>query len=1366
METEIFLEKLLQDGMRISIVNDSELRIQPGRTPLTDTEKTLLKDSKRAVIGIIGDGRIARMSYQQERLWFLDQAGMGEQYMVPGVVTISGDIDTDILEQSLNYLIDRHEILRTNFIKINHLPCQKVNRYARVNLDRIDLTMYTGEKLIIAKELAITEFFNYRFSLTDGPLIKVLWIKLDTAHSVLAVAMHHIITDGWSMQVVLKELSVSYSAFLQQQAPELAPLQLQYLDYAAWQREARQQQANAPSLEFWKEKLSGYQELEMPTDFPRKAALSGRGNFLRFDLSREHMQSARDLAKDSQVSPFSIFAAAVYHLLYTLSGQSDICLGMPVANREHPEIEKLIGFFVNTVVLRFKETEIDALSAMELIESVYRSIIDAQEHQSVPIEKVLEYLQPARDPARTPVFQILISYNATETGAYALGESSLCPSFDLKTEHAKFDLTFTFNESFSGPSSLYIEYSTDLFCENTIKVIGRELVQWMELVVKIPQAKLTKLQGLSAQKNWHYQHELNRNAMVYPVDRTIHQLFEQQTLSNPQTPALHYKTETITYKELNGKSTLLAAYLQSLEPEQDRAIAICMEQSPKLISGILGILKAGAAYLPIDTSYPQAFIKFMLEDSGAGLLLCDGTTYAQMAYYNTLAQVTVINVDAIVYPAQACDTTLMIKTQYSAAAYLMYTSGTSGTPKGVLVGHASVINHNYSVQDIYALGENIPVLQFSSPAFDIFVEEVFATLLSGGTLVLPDNELRTDSGYLKQLIKKHSIAIANFPTAYWNAIATIDFSSTSLRTVIIGGEKAEATLLRRWYAVNPDIQVINTYGPTETTVIALYHATSPNDNFSHDIPLGRPIANTQVYLLDAMNNPVAKGMPGELCIAGDGLAEGYWNNEALTRQKFIEHPALQGKRIYKTGDRARWNAEGQVEFLGRMDNQAKIRGFRVEPQHIEKVLLSHQDITEASVIIDRCGHVNSLVAFIVQSNTTTNEPEYYTAFLQETLPPYMIPSKVILIDSIPLKTTGKVDRERLALLDFKTDKQAPHREPNSNWEIRIAGIWKKVLNLQVIGSDEDFFSLGGHSLMTVELVSRLNEKYQLSLTVVDVLRYPTIAAMALQAERNSAIAPDDLDIVLLKKGRPNTVPVFIIPGMPGLSDGYYEMAQQIEGATVYGLQMKGFRDGLVLETIEAMASHNIALISKVCPAGPIRLIAHSYGGTVLYQMLHLMQDSQWRMEQILLIDSSRFRDTRGNSHEALLLFFKSLFKSFAIANSQLLAKIEHIVKANPKEYWQRELDVAISESETKRTNPFFLAVWKVIAASLSVQYKYPHGKLPYTIQLIIASASSYWLGEHEWDSCYTSVKSRVVEGDHMTIVQAPGCSAWTDILNT
>ena len=1349
--------QLINKGIRFSLTPDSDLKIQLGRYALDGKEKQDLKNNKQNIVTLLNNSTMACLSSQQERLFFLAKLGYGFQYHVPALIKIEGDLNQKALQKSLNFLIEKHKSLRTNFKEIDGTPVQIIGQAVVCPLVYEDLenlpTIQQDEKV---KELT-QALFEQSFDLEKDTLMRGLTLKLSANQFILGLCIHHIVTDGWSMRILLKDMIYAYEGYSNGNSVSVTPLEIQYTGYSVWQKQVISGARIASELEYWKNQLTGYQDLDMPLDHPRPAQISGDGSYLRFKVNKEQVLAMSKISKERRMTPFTLFMAAVYLLLRKYSSQKDICMGMPVANRNNRDIEDIVGFFVNTVVMRINPTEDQPLTIDDLLSQVHKVTVDGQDNQNLPIENIIDFLKPERDLSRTPIFQVMINYTPVVAGKTKMGDCTIEPSMDFDSQSSKFDLTFTYNEyEEDGRAEVFIEYSTDLYTANTVTRMYAYLERIIDAFLQPENKRVKDIEFTDAEERQKVVTDWNNTQTDYPKQKCIHQLFVEQALSQPNNTAVVFKDQQLSYAELDQQSTQLAICLQGKGIKPDHLVAICLERALNMIVAVLGILKAGGAYLPIDLNYPDDRIEFMLEDSKAKLLITQSSLEGRLSKISRKLLLLDTQWDLIKLEKAE----LKVQVQSSHLAYVIYTSGSTGKPKGVMVEHHSVVNHNLAVIKAYGITANDNVLQFSVISFDIFVEEVFPALLSGATLVLLDGEKFTDVAYVKETIHKKQVSLINLPTAYWNTLIDEQFDEQYLKRVIIGGEKAETESYRTWHKNNPTIDVINTYGPTETTVISLLHPIDRKLRADQQIPLGKPLANTQAYILDENLKPLPVGMPGELHTAGAGLARGYLNQPKLTQERFIANPFSDNPtdRLYKTGDLARWLDNGNIGFIGRFDGQVKIRGFRVELGEIEKVLSISQDIRQVVVIAKKFQGNNQLVAYF-----TTDGGELQTEALAKelgnSLPDYMVPATFIHLDNIPLTEHGKVDRNTLQKKQVKLISSQDYLIPETELEQKIALIWQELLEVNKVGLNDNFFDLGGHSLLVVQLTSQLNKTLDgdgKELNVADVFKHPTIKELVDFMLTGTASNISSPHIISLRQSNP----IFVIPGMPGRSDGYYQLADCLKNdGEVFGLQMKGYAEDEAATSLEEMAAHNISIIQQVKQLGKINLYAHSYGGTVVYEMLHQLEQSNLEVGEIVFIDSGVYEQQETISKPSALIFCSFLLTSAGVDAKEAEKEIKQILSDKPYKEWKDQL-AKLLNNHTSTIDPIdFIKIWKVTEKALTAPYEFK-GKLNHHVKLIIAEDSRGWLKPKAWIKYFDSIEVHYAKGDHLSVVMEPHCSAW------
>jgi amino acid adenylation domain-containing protein len=1051
-------------------------------------------------------------SFSQQSLWFLDQLSPGQStFNVTLAGRIRGPLDRDVLERSFAEIVRRHGTLRTTFDSIDGQPIQVVAPQLALPLTTIDpRTLDEPAREAEARRLAVEES-RRPFDLARGPLARLVVLVLgDDDHAVL-LTMHHIISDGWSLVVAARELVALYDALGRGDPSPLAPLPIQYTDYGLWQRQLLESEAGGWLVGYWSRQLAGATPLELPTDRPRPPIRTARGDFLPFAIPAELTSTLHALCRQAGVTPFMLFLGAFQSLLHRYSGQDDIVVGSPIANRNRSEVEGLIGYFINMLALR---TDLSGdPSFLQLLQRVREVALAAYEHQDLPLEKVIEAVRPPRDPSRTALFQVMFVLQNNEVPDISHPSLSLEGlELDEGTGTAKFDLTLALGESDEGFFGGF-EYNTDLFDRETIVRLTRHFQALLRGIITDPEDRLSALPLVDDEER----HQILANGAGPPLEPQgtglIHRLFELQVERTPDAVAVESEGRALTYRQLNDRANRLARELRERCVGPDVLVGVGLARSPDLAVALLGVLKAGGAFVPLDPDYPSERLATMLEDSRASVLLTQESLQDRWPE----AQAVVIRLDADWESICRHDAANLDRgATPEDTAYVIYTSGSTGEPRGVVVRHGGLVNHNLAMASLFELSPEDRVLQFSSLSFDIAIEELFPTWIRGATVVFRDEQAQLSPSEFSEWVARKRITVLDLPTVYWHAwvegLAGLRLRlPDSLRLVIVGGEKASARRYADWCSIGGDrIRWINTYGPTEATVVATAFEPpggSQAGTALPELPIGRPIAHTRVYLLDGHMEQVPLGLPGELYIGGENLARCYLHRAGLTAERFVPDPFSDrpGARLFRTGDRARWRPDGQLEYLGRVDYQVKIRGFRVEPGEIEAVLRRHPGVGEALVVAreDAAG-LRRLAAYVVPRDSAEPEAAELRRWVQSALPEYMVPSAFVILEALPLTPTGKLDRRALPHPGpGQLESSSEYVAPRNPLEETLARIWAEVLELERVGVHDNFFDLGGHSLQSVQLVSRLTAALNRPVAVKTVFQAPTIAAMAEILEREA-----------------------------------------------------------------------------------------------------------------------------------------------------------------------------------------------------------------------------------------------------------------------
>ncbi|MCA2910642.1 MAG: amino acid adenylation domain-containing protein, partial [Microcystis sp. M034S1] len=1067
------------------------------------------------------------LSYAQQRLWFLDQLEPNSPfYNISLALHLAGNLQVDVLEKSLQEIIQRHESLRTNFATIEGNPVQIIKPESNWQLTLVngkDSPKYREEQEI-KKWLEIHS--HQPFDLANDSLIRATLLKLSDTEHFLLICLHHIVSDGWSMGVFIQELTTLYNAYTKGLEPLLQELPIQYADFAIWQREYLQGEIRQNQLNYWQKQLAAAPALlHLPTDYPRPLQQSFQGDRIKCILSPELSQGLNKLSREKGVTLFMTLLTAFQTLLYRYTGQTDILVGTPIANRTRSELAGLIGFFVNTLVLRTDLAGNPSFS--ELLKQVRETATDAYDHQDLPFEMLVEALQPERNMSYTPLFQVMFGLDNEIVDSIDL-EGIKATRQPLEFKIAKFDLSLSIQVKEARLTAIW-EYNTDLFDKSTIERLSGHFVNLLTGIIANPEQTVSQLPLLTESERNQLLFDWNQTETDYKNDLCLHQLFEQQVKQNPQAIAVKLEDEFLTYEELNCKANQLAHYLQSLGVKSESLVGIFVERSLEMIIGILGILKAGGAYVPLDINYPQERITYLIEDTQLSIVLTQSKFLEQLPKFipNTIC----LDQDWSTIAKQSTVNPLVAVEQHN-LAYIIYTSGSTGQPKGVMIEHRSVVNYILTTIREYGITSEDQILQFSSICFDASVQEIFVSLLSGATLVLRTEEMLRSSENFWQCCQKWQLTVLGIPTAYWHQLASELTAATlpilsNIKVIFIGGEAIQPAKVQQWQTVtgqySPLPRLFNGYGPTEATIATTFSEfTSPTIT---NIPIGRPISNTQVYILDACLQPVPVGVAGELHIGGVGLARGYLNRPELTQEKFIPNsfekdevipptPLNKGgnepSKLYKTGDLCRYLPDGNIEYLGRIDNQVKIRGFRIELGEIETVLSQHNAVKTA-VIIAQEDETNQkrLVAYIIpqveiispQKEKNSLNVTELRQFLKAKLPEYMIPSAFVILESLPLTPNGKTDYRALPAPEFQSQEQ--YIAPRNPIEEILSSIWAKVLKVAQVGIHDNFFELGGHSLLATQLISRIREAFQVEMPLRELFVAPTIAELSQEIKRLS-----------------------------------------------------------------------------------------------------------------------------------------------------------------------------------------------------------------------------------------------------------------------
>ena len=1029
------------------------------------------------------------LSHVQEGLWFIDQLEPGSgMYNVPCALRLTGHLDRSALKRTLEEILRRHESLRTSFRNIGGEPRAVISSAKDWTLDVVSLIGSASSEQETDLLRAKSERAARPFDLSQGPLARATLFQLSATEHVLLFVMHHIVSDGWSIGVYLKELGKLYEAFVEGRPSPLRELPIQYRDYAHWHRRWLEGGVLDAQLPYWKQSLAApLPVLDLPLDRPRPAVPTDRGKRLVLTIPVSLTDGLKQLSQGEGASLFMTLLTAFKILLVRYTGQEDIVVGTPSANRGQPEFADLIGYFVNNIVLRSDLS--GNPTVRECLRRVRQVTLNGFSHQDVPFDRLVEALRPDRSVNRTLLFQSLFAYQSYPVEKMELPGLAVRPE-EIDAGTSRFDLTVEAVE-FGGTIRFYFEFNTDLLNVESIQRLQRHYEALLDAMVAKPDSRIYELPMLSPTETAQLLVEWNQTAAPFLQTQSVYELIGAQAAHTPDAEALRWHEIRLSYRELVGRSNQLAQRLRALGIGPDSRVGLCVERTHELVVAALGIWAAGGAYVPLDPSYPKERLAFMAKDAGLAALVTESGLLEVIA--NPGCQVVCVDRDRDVIAREQSTAPDPLGGPHN-LAYVIYTSGSTGNPKGVLIEHASVVNFLDSMRREPGFSSADCLLAVTTLSFDIAGLELFLPLITGGRLVLADRALAADGNLLARSLVENDVTVMQATPVTWRALLDTGWGDGRGLTILCGGEAMPRRLADE--LLGTGARVWNMYGPTETTIWSAIHRVGAQGD---PVPIGRPIANTKTYILDSHLAPVPINVSGELYIGGAGVARGYHNRPELTAARFLPDPFTRatGARLYRTGDQARFRADGSIEYLGRLDGQIKLRGFRIELGEIESVLATHVGIEQvvAAVREDSPGD-QRLVAYLTGVGTTVNGPAL-RAWLEERLPQFMIPSAFVGLTALPLTPNGKVDRKALPPPAGRpAGGNAPFVSPQAGFEAAVAEVWCKVLKVDRVGANENFFDLGGHSLLVVRVQAALRERFRCELSLMELFRRPTVSAIA------------------------------------------------------------------------------------------------------------------------------------------------------------------------------------------------------------------------------------------------------------------------------
>ncbi len=1171
-------------------------------------QKTAARQHTIPTLPRSGQPQAFPLSFAQQRLWFLYQWEPHTAfYNINSALRIEGDLDVAAFKRCVNEIVKRHESLRTSFTTLESEPVQIVHPETKLKVSFIDLRGFSPSERDTEMRRLAAEEAERPFDLARAPLIRVCLLQLDNISHVALTALHHIISDGWSIGAFYREVAALYQAFARSEAISLPELPIQYPDYAVWQRGYLSGEVLEPQLAYWKSRLTGAAPLlELPTDRPRPALQSFKGARLSRVVDKALLDAVKTVGQVDRATLFMTLLAAFSVLLSRYCRSDDIVIGSPIAGRTRTETEHLIGFFVNTLALR---TDLSGdPSFRELLARVREIALSAYAHQDLPFEKLVEELKPERSLSYSPLFQVMFALQNTTQAPLRLPGLEV-KRLDLGRETSKFDLSLAAIEASEG-LKLSFEYNSDLFDSATIVRMMGHFETLLKSVVKNPEQKISRLALLTQPEHRVLIHGWNQTRIDYPGGQTIVQIFETQAALGPDRIAVEFRSpgaRQLSYRELIGRANQLAHHLIGLGVGPGVLVGICVERSLEMIVGLLGILKAGGAYVPLDPGYPSERLGFMLSDSALPVVVAQ----RGLGLPAHGAKLVWLDSDRRSIATQP-DNNPVDRANADSLAYVIYTSGSTGKPKGVCIAHSALTNLLHAMRDHTAITEEDSLLAVTTLSFDIAALELYLPLIAGARLVLASRETAADGEALSNCLADRRITLMQATPASWRLLIEAGWQGSDRLRALCGGEALSRELADQ--LLTRCESVSNLYGPTETTIWSSAERVQVNEPIS----IGRPLANTEIYILDGTLNPVPIGVPGELHIAGAGLARGYLNRPELTTEKFIAHPFKTHARLYKTGDLARYRADASIEFLGRIDNQVKLRGFRIELGEIEACLRQHPAVREVAVLAreDHPGEKRLAAYFVPNEASAPASGDELRSFLKDLLPDYMLPSSIVALDQMPLTPNGKLDRKALPAPDRLRSDSAPVA-PRTPVEQQLASIFAAVLKIDRVGVRDNFFDLGGHSFLVLRVLAEIEKACGRRLSVATLFQAPTVEGIGQILTAGDSF--DDSDVIVPLNPHGTTPPLFSV--WMGIATELRELCRCLgPEQRLYGLNSHWDPKRMPMTRIEEMAAYNLMHLRKVQPHGPYYLSSDCVTTLIVLEMAQQLLAQGEQVVALVLID--------------------------------------------------------------------------------------------------------------------------------------------------
>lgn len=1246
----LILSKIWQQyNCKLDIVDFFQAQTISGLSELINHSKNKVSQKGITAIPVNLRNQAIPLSFAQERLWFLDQLNQDSSlYNMFAAYKLEGKINIAALKKAFLYFVETHESLRTSFILENGIPKQVVKpvELSRLVINEQDVFNITPEEL---QQKAKSEA-NTPFDLTTPPLIRISLFKASEETVYLFISMHHIISDGWSFNILCEQVSTIYKHYCSSDTRPILPAFSQYIDFTVWHRNFLENNILKNQLSYWQSQLQDTVQLELPIKRSGQGALSYEGRHVSFLIDSEITRELKNLTQKSHTTLYVSLLATFSVLLARYTSQDDIAIGSPISGRHYPGIEKTFGFFVNLIILRLKL--IENPSFKDFLAHTKKVVEEAYSNQDVPFEEVVAALRPQRDSYRNPLVQVLFAFqnflpnqlslnDVTVNRVFGNNDSLSLTDFDS----SKFDLTLFMQEKSNSLEGL-IEFNSALFEEDTIKRLIEHFIILLRSIIKNPEMSVYQLPLMNESESQKILTSWNDTSVAYSSEKTIHQIFESQVNDYSTNIAVTFNDKIITYQELNNQANNLAIHLRSLRVKKGSVVAVCLKQEPEMIITLLAILKAGGAYVPIDENYPLDYILHILDDCNPVMILTDKKG-VKLFFENSAQRFTkkLVLLDEIYNEIETCQFENLDNINSSDdPAYIIYTSGTTGKPKGALLTHKGVNrlvkNQNY----IEILPTDI-IAQASSPLFDASIFEIWGALLNGAQVVMFEKNIVISPDDFVSSLEKNKVSILWLTSSLFNLIASQNNEAFhTLKYLIIGGEPINPTIARSVLNSGKKPKYfLNGYGPTECATFSTTFTITTISEDATSIPIGKPINNTQVYVLDRFLNPVPMGIIGELYIAGPGLAKGYLNNEELTKNKFISNPFSSSSKLYKTGDLVRWLPDGNLDYIGRIDNQIKIRGYRIELEEIESQLKKHPDVELAVVTTEGQGHDKKIVAYIVPKNNFVNR-KVLNAYLKKHVFNFMLPHAYIFLDHLPLLASGKINRKALPKLENKMLVCESYQSDTKTFGM-LKKIIARLLNIDSseLDREDNFFDLGGYSLLVIKLLSEIKNTFDVNLQVRSILDSSTLSDIAdlidsHHGKGKKASAASDINTcaIRLKEGE-NDAPLFLIHPAGGTLFCYLDLVKNLAiRKACIGIQDPTIETGdLLFSNIPEMAAHYVQIITRIQAKGPYNLAGYSFGGMVAVEIAHQLIELNHSIGFIGLFDTWPVSITEPTVRESL-----------------------------------------------------------------------------------------------------------------------------------